>query len=293
MTGLGDLLDAVLRGATAGLGTALFATALVVTYRSTGVLNLSLGGVGSVSAFVLSATWANAGWPMAVGLGLAVAAAVGLGLIGERVMRPVGEASVVVKATATLGILLVIQALIHVVWGAGDRFLPLLVGGGVRFASVRLGWQQVLAAVLALSATALIAAWTRRSPFGMATLAIAEDRHAARALGVRPERVSAAVWMVSAALAGVAGVVLSGLTVLNATEMTLALVAALAAAVIAGFERLWLAIGAAAAVGAAASVAASVPMIARQPGLVESLGFVAVLAVILFRPQTKASVWRA
>src|SRR5581483_983821 len=44
--------------------------------------------------------------------------------------------------------------------------------------------------------------WTRTRPLGMASLAIGEDPAAARLLGVRPQRVTAVIWGLSALLAG-------------------------------------------------------------------------------------------
>ena len=70
--------------------------------------------------------------------------------------------------------------------------------------------------------------------------------------------------------------------------MTFALVTSLAAALVAGFERLGVAVAAAAGVGALAAVGASVPAVAKVPGLVDSLGFLVVLALVMARPRAVA-----
>lgn len=286
---LSTTLEAALRGGIVGTGNGLLAVALVLTFRSTGVLNLALGGVASVAAFVLWGTWTQHGVPLALALPLALAASVGLGLAGERALRPLVRATVVVKAVASLGLLLLVQGGIFVIWGPADRFLPPLVDGSVAVGSVRIGTQQIGTAVLTLAAAALFAAWARHRPLGVASLAIGEDRDAALLLGIRPERVSAAVWGSAALLAGSAGIALSAGAVLNAVEMTLALVTSLAAVLLAGFERLGVAVAAAAGVGALTAAAASVPAVARVSGLVESLGFLAVLGVIFLRPRSPAA----
>jgi branched-chain amino acid transport system permease protein len=140
-----------------------------------------------------------------------------------------------------------------------------------------------------------LSGWTARFPSGAATIAIAEDPDAARLLGIRPHRVAAVVWAIAGVLAAVAGVLLSGFTVLNGTEMTLALTTSLAAALVAGFSSIPLAVLASAAVGAVSAAASSIPRLARISGFDESVGFILVVLVALFlRPRvTAASLERA
>ena len=198
--------EAAARGAVVGTGAGLLALAVVVTFRSTGVLNFALGGIASVSAFVVWELWDQKGAPLAAAVVAGLAVAVGLGLIAERVMRPLASAPVAVRAIATLGLLLLLNGGIVVLWGPADRFLPSLTDGSVPIGSVRVGWQQVGLAAVAVLAAAGLAFWTRTRPLGMASLAIGEDAGAARLLGVRPARVTAVVWGLSALLAGIAGI---------------------------------------------------------------------------------------
>jgi branched-subunit amino acid ABC-type transport system permease component len=259
---------------------------LVLVFRANGVLNLSLGGIASVAGFVMASVWMTAHVPLPFAFLIAVAAGAALGGATERVLRPVRDATVVVKAVSSLGLLLVLQAVILFVWGADDRFLTPIVQGGIQSGVLRIGWQPILTAGIALAAALVLTAWIRMTPSGLATLAIAEDRDAAGLLGIDLTRVAITTWMIAGALAAVAGVLLSGVAVLNTTEMTFALVNALAAALLAGFESVPAAAGAAAGVGAVTSIAASIPAIAHVSGLVESLGFIAVIGVIGFtRPR--------
>ena len=278
--------EAIVRGAITGLGSGLFAIALVLTFRTTRVLNFALAGIASISAFLMSTLWGAGSWPVIPALLVVVALGGVLGAGGEQVFRPLANATVVVKAVAALGLLLVAQAVIALIWGSGERFLPLLVTGSVGSGGLRIAHQHLLVAGASLVVGGGVVAWTRATRTGTATLAIAEDTDAARLLGVRPQRVATIVWAISGASAAIAGVLLSGFTVLNTTEMTLALIAALAAALLAGFESIPLAIGASAGVGAVTAAAASFPELARISGFVESVGFLAVIVVVLvLRPR--------
>jgi len=285
-----DLVAALWRGSIAGLGNGLLAMALVLVFRATQVLNLALGGIASVSAFVMVSLWVTMHVPLPFALLAAVATGAALGAAGERAVRPLRDATVVVKAIAGLGVLLILQAGISFVWGSGDRFLPPIVHGGISHGILRTGWQQIVTAGVTLAVAVALTVWVRRTPSGLATLAVAEDADAARLVGIRLDRVATTAWMMAGALAGAAGVLLSGITVVNTTEMTFALITALAAALLAGFESVPVAAAAAAAIGAVTAVAASITTIAHVSGLVESLGFIIVIAVVAFtRPRGLAA----
>ena len=286
-------VEAAARGAIVGTGAGLLALAVVLTFRSTGVLNFALGGIASVSAFMVWELWSQGGTPLGLAVLVALALSVGLGLVAERVMRPLASAPVAVRAIATLGLLLLFNGSIVLLWGPADRYLPALSGGAVPIGMVRVGSQEIGLAIVAVLAAVALGVWTRTRPLGMASLAIGEDPAAARLLGVRPSRVTAVVWGLSALLAGMAGIGLSGgQGVLNSTGMTLALVASLAAVLLGGFERLGITVAAAAGVGALTAAVAVVPQAARVSGLVESTGFLVVLAVVLLRPR-RAALGRA
>lgn len=283
------LLEAVVRGGITGLGAGLLAVALVVTFRTTRVLNFALGGIASIGAYLMTTLWGAGDVPLAPSLLAVVALGALLGAAGEVALRPLGASSVAVKAVGALGLLLAAQAVIAIVWGAGERFLPPVVTSSVGSGGLRIAHQQIVAALTTLGIAGAITAWTRLTRTGTATLAVAEDEDAATILGLRPRRVASIVWAVSGAVAALAGVLLSSFTVVSTTEMTLTLVGALAAALLAGFRSVPVAVAASAGVGAVTSAAASVPELARVSGFVESVGFVAVLLVVLVvRPRQLA-----
>jgi branched-subunit amino acid ABC-type transport system permease component len=276
--------SAALRGAVTGLGSGLFALALVATFRVTGVLNLALGGIAAVAAFVLWGTWADGSVPLLPALVLTLAVAAVLGLACHVVLLPLERAGTAVKTVATLGLLLVAQGSIAAAWGPGERVLPLLVDGAVGEGDLRVGRQQLLTAAVTVAVAAALAWWVRRRPSGTAALAVGEDPRAARLLGLPARRLAAVTWVLAAVLAGAAGVLLSGLTVLNGSEMTFAMMSGLAAALVAGFDRLSLAVAAAAGVGSITAMAGSLDAVAAVPGLTESLALVLVLVAIVVRP---------
>ena len=286
-------LQSAVYGALLGVGQGLFAVALILTFRSTGFLNLSIGAVATVSAYVVWDLWAKGSTPLGVAIVVALAVATLLGSVTERVLRPLRASTVVVKLVASLGVMLVVQFLVTTVWGTEERFLPLFISGGMQLGRVPLSWQQIMLAIGTVAAAVALQVWVKRTTTGVASLAVAEDAESARALGIPLGRVSAAVWALSALFAGVAGLGLSSFGILNNTEMTLTMVTALAAALIAGFVNIPLAVVAAAGAGAFTAAVSSISSVSHIAGLKESLGFIVVLAVIVLRPKSLGQLGRA
>ena len=113
---LANTVEAAIRGAVVGTGYGLLAMALVVTFRSTRVLNLALGGIASVAAFVVWDLWADGSTALGVAIAIALGVAIGLSLVGHVALRPLDRSPVVVKAVVSLGLLLAVQGGIDAVW---------------------------------------------------------------------------------------------------------------------------------------------------------------------------------
>jgi len=167
------LFEAAVRGAVTGLGSGLLAIALVVTFRTTRVLNFALGGIATIAAFTMSTLWGAGRVPLGPALIVVVALGAILGAAGELALQPLANATVVVKAVGALGLLLLAQAAVTLVWGPGERFLPLLVTSSLGSGGLRLAHQQLLAAGATLALGAAVVVWTRRTRTGTSTLAVA------------------------------------------------------------------------------------------------------------------------
>ena len=122
----------------------------------------------------------------------------------------------------------------------------------------------------------------RRSKFGVAIRAAAENADAARLVGISPDRVSTFVWVVGALLAGVAGILITQVTgTLNASTLSIGfLVRGLTAALIGGLTSL----PGAVAGGLFVGIAEYLIKWRTQSGLPEAIMFVIIVAVLLFRP---------
>ncbi|HUE69233.1 MAG TPA: branched-chain amino acid ABC transporter permease, partial [Candidatus Acidoferrum sp.] len=242
----------LLLGLANGAVFAALALSLVVTYRSSGVVNFATGAIALVTAYTYAflregkllllvpglPQTVNVGvlgfWPAAT-LALGITAVLGL-VLYLLVFRPLRTAPAVARAVASIGVMVTLTSVMTQRVGVN----PVTVGpilptriwtvGGVRLSSDRVWFALVVLAF----AVALAAAY-RFTPFGLRTRAAAENERGAYLSGIHPDRLAAVNWMISAVVAGVSGILIAPIVPLAPLSYTLFIVPALAAAILGGF----------------------------------------------------------
>jgi ABC-type branched-subunit amino acid transport system ATPase component/branched-subunit amino acid ABC-type transport system permease component len=250
-----------------GSGAVFGALALVLTYRSSGVVNFATGAIALYSAYTYAFLRQGEllvpipGLPKTVGLGgplglfpamvisLVLAAVFGVVLYGL-VFRPLRTAPPVAKAVASIGVMLVIQAVLAAGVGTGAVSVKAILPndpvswGGSRIPGDRLWFAAVI--VVLTVALALVFRLTR---FGLAARAAAESEKGALVSGMSPERIAVANWALSSAIAGLSGILIAPIVPLVPVSYTLFIVPALAAALVGNFTALVPAVGAGLVIG--------------------------------------------
>jgi branched-chain amino acid transport system permease protein len=213
---------------------------MVVLYRTTGVLNLAFGAVGAMGALIAWELINNVGWPQ----GPAYLACIAFGgvlmlLYGVAFGPPLAGRDPLVKATATLGLLLILLGTMSWVWSDKARSMVLPTSTpAFDFGDVTVNWTQVIALGLGLVVTFGTLAFLKLTNLGTAMRALANDREITATLGVPVRRVEASAWLVSGLLAGAAGLLLSNLVGLDAATLTFLVISSLSAALIARLRSL-------------------------------------------------------
>lgn len=216
---------------------ALSGVGMVVLYRATGVVFLAFGAVGAMGALIAWSVTTQAGAPDWVGwiacIGVSAVVTLGYGLVfGPQL----AHREPLVKATATLGLLLVLLGAMDLLWttsGGASRSLTLPTdNGGFMIGQVQVDWTQVIGVGAGLAIAVATGLFLRFTKLGTAMRAMANDREITATLGVPVRRVEAAAWLGCGVLAGVAGILLSDLVALDATTLTFLVISSLAAALI-------------------------------------------------------------
>jgi branched-chain amino acid transport system permease protein len=238
MPSLTDLEQFLVTGLSLGGVYALSGVGMVVLYRATGVLNLAFGAVGAFGALIAWQLINHAGfgfWPaflVSVLVGGVVTLAYGM------VFGPaLAGRDPLVKATATLGLTLILLGVMDLVWpssGGASRSLTVPTDNNTfQLGVISVTYTNVISLALGLVITAVTAAFLRFTKLGTAMRAMADDREITATLGVPVRRVTAAAWFGCGVLSGVAGVLLADLVALDATSLTFLVISTLAATLIA------------------------------------------------------------
>jgi branched-chain amino acid transport system permease protein len=276
-------LQFTVSGIAAGSLYAIVALGLVLLYRGTRVVNFAHAGFGAVGAYVFWNLYPDH-VPMVIALAAAIAAAAATGIATERlVARPLAAAPILTLAVATLAVDEIIRFLLTKLASPLPRTVPpLLTKPTIIIGGIVLPAHRLLILLVSFGVSLLLAFFLRRSLFGVAVRAAAEDLTAVRLRGVSAAKVTMFTWGVSAALSAVAGILVAPLLGLSPYFMNLVLIRAFAAALLGGFTSLGGSLVGGIVVGIMVS---HIQRYTTVPGAVEAGVFVVVVAVLLVRPH--------
>ena len=229
-----DFKPFIVTGLALGGVYALSGVGMVVLFRATGVLNLAFGAVGAMGALLSWQLINHNGWAEGPAFLFCVlfGGAVTL-LYGVLFGPPLANRDPLVKATATLGLALILLGIMDLVWSDKARSMILPTSNhGFEVSNVLVNYTQVIAFGFAVLITVSTGLFLRFTNLGTAMRALANDREITATLGVPVRRVEAAAWLGSGLLSGAAGLLLSNLVGLDAATLTFLVISSLAATLI-------------------------------------------------------------
>lgn len=233
------LLELLFQGLSLGMVYSLIALGFVLVFKGTGVFNFAHGDFVMGAAYIVVAVSASQPWGVAVMVALVVLVA--LALVVERLIlrKMVGEPLFAV-VMVTLGLSIMMRAVITMIWGYNDQGFADPIGPGV--------WEPVDGLVLpytglwtiGVSVVLLAALWFfyQRTPAGLALRATAAHQEAAMAQGIDVRRMFALSWAIAAVLATAGGIFLGAFPRQVGLQMGFVALNALPAIIIGGFDSL-------------------------------------------------------
>ncbi len=211
-----ELSRVLVLGVTNGATYSLIAIGLVLVYKASGVFNFAQGEFGTIAIYASSLSLTALGVPYVVALVLGLVAAVGTGLLTERlVIRPLFDAPRVTLLVATAGIALL--AIGVEFWRTADnplRYFDPIISSQEGLARVSpfgvpVSDQKLITLAVLVVASALLYLFFR-SPLGLAVLAASQEPVASELVGVSVRRISTLTWGLAALLGGMAGLLYAG-----------------------------------------------------------------------------------
>ena len=287
-----DLIVEIVRGIATGCIYALLALGLTLIYQVSGVVNFAQGALAAVGAYGLWSLLVQHGlsfWPAAA---LTVAAAILFGAVLQAVLMQRLQRSPAASLIVTLGLLIVLEGAIGIIWGYSSPTPPLVFSLPVSaFQQVSIGAVSLTQLDLAsIGVTAILIllffAFLRYTRAGAAVRAVAQSEQGAALVGIRVWQVRLMAWGISAGIAVVAGVLIATTTQQAPTMAEVYLLNAFAGAVIGGLDDLVGAAAGALRVGIVQDVVALyIPTDLTNVGVRSSgVVFLLLLIVLLLRP---------
>lgn len=214
----------------------LTAMGLVLTYRTSGILNLAHGAIGMVCTYVFWQAQNQWGWPIGFALLLSLGvAAPAVGMISYLVIfRWVKNRSTAHQLTAAVALMLGLQGVASVVWGTLSvevasifPFHLYRVTNGLVISSEQFGTMAVTLV------TSVVVWWyIQHTRFGLRTRAVVDRESVAELTGENTTRVHMINWGLASVIATISGILISTFTLLDPVTLTLIVIQAMAVAVI-------------------------------------------------------------
>jgi branched-chain amino acid transport system permease protein len=225
-------------GLSSGGTWALLALAIVVIYRSTGVVNFAQGEMAMLSTFVAwSLVHHGLSYWVAFFVTIALSFLGGVG-IERAVIRPVERAPVLTIVIVTLGLVFAVDGIARWGWSSETRSLPNAFSTRpIDVAGVAFSIQDLGNIAVCLGVVVLFGLLFRYTKLGLALRAAALNPQESRLVGVRVSWMLALGWGLAAAMGAVSGMLTApALASFDQNLMQPVLLYALAGAVLGGLE---------------------------------------------------------
>ena len=227
----------VVSGLATGSIFASMALALVLIYRSMGVINFAQGELAMFSTYI---AWQliQMGVPMLAAFFITIVVAFAGGVVLERVViRPVERAPQLTLVIVTLGLFTAINGLAGWIWGYIVKpFPPLFPSAPLQVGGVAFSAQDVGIIVVSFVTLGLVTLFFQKSKLGLAMRAAAIYPEQSRVLGIRVGWMLALGWGLASLVGAISGIMIAPVVFLDPNMMQSIIVYAFAAAVLGGVE---------------------------------------------------------
>jgi len=201
----------------AGLGSgglyALTGLALVLIYKATRVVNMAIGEILMLGAYIFMGFSAGIALPIWASVILAILCTGLVGGVVERtIIRPMLGENAISIFMVTIGLGSVLVGTVEIIWGANPQRLiefmpkaPIFIGEA--YLSSKVGYSFVVAAIVLGVFLLIFRTWRG----GVALRATAGDQGAAYSMGINVPKVFSSVWVITSMIAAGAGILVGSI----------------------------------------------------------------------------------
>jgi branched-chain amino acid transport system permease protein len=235
---MADFMQQVVAGLASGSIYASLALALVLIHRATGVINFAQGEMATLSTYVAWTLTTNHGWGYWPAFVVTLAVSfLGGAAVHQTIIRPNEKGSLLRVVIVTIGLLIMINGLVTLIWGGEVRAVQSpFPSGTTEIAGVAITTADIGTILVVLATVVVLWLLFQYTKIGLAMRAAAVNPAEARLVGVRVTWMLSLGWGLAAVLGAVAGMLAAPSVFLDPNLMAAILIYAFAAAVLGGID---------------------------------------------------------
>jgi branched-chain amino acid transport system permease protein len=214
---LNYLLQLFVSGLSVGSVYAVIGIGFVVIYKATKILNFAHGEILMIAAYFCLVLVENLHLNFLVAFLLTLAFCAMMGLMIERfIFRPMIGEPVFAVVMITLGLSIILRPLTGMVFGFGNVMFPSpFPQKPIVFSNVVISHAHLWTFIISCAVMAIFFLFFKYSKVGIAMRAAAERQIVAFLMGIDVKKIFSLSWAIAAATAGIAGILLANVMVMN------------------------------------------------------------------------------
>lgn len=283
---MAEVLQQIINGVVVGAAYALIATGLTVIFGLIKVVNFAHGEFYMVGAVFMYYLVMAAGINYFAALPLAVILAMVVGLLADRLLlKPLRNAAESTTTLAMIGLSVLLQNLVMVTSGPMPKMIAMPFSPApIHMGPLLVQSNRIFAGVVTL--VVIVAAdWAlRSSPAGRDIRATFQDRDAAALVGIPVDKIYRMTFTVGSGMAALAGALLGSIFMVNPTMGEMAVGKAFTIVIVGGLGNFRGAVFVGLLLGVVEALAAGY----ISAGYKDAIGFIIVVAVLLYKPMAQA-----
>jgi len=280
-------LQLVISGFALGMVYALIAIGFVIILKCSQAFNIAQGHFVMIGGYLGYTFLVMFGLPVWASLLAAIAAAVIMGLLIERLtLRPLVGQPVLAVIMITIALAALLEGLATLIWGGEYKtyhgVLPTLT---LQLGELSVPPEMLIGLIVSIVAVAILMLFFRYTKSGLAMRATAEDEQVVQSAGIRVTTVYALSWVIACIVGVIGGIILGGVSgvMIPLAEVGLK---AFAVVLLGGVNSIGGAIVAGIILGVLENVAAGyLDPLLPGGGLAHVFPFIVMIIVLIFRPH--------
>jgi branched-chain amino acid transport system permease protein len=280
-------LQLVTSGFALGMVYALIAIGFVIILKCSKAFNIAQGHFVMIGGYLGFTFLVNFHLPIWASLLAAIAVAIIMGLLIERLtLRPLVGQPVLAVIMMTIALAAVLEGLATLIWGGEYKtyhgVLPTIT---LKIGELSIPPETLIGVMVSIVVVVILMLFFRYTKTGLAMMATAEDEQVVQSAGIKVTTVYTISWVIACVVGVIGGIILGGVSGVMVSMSNVGL-KAFAVVLLGGVNSIGGAIIAGIIVGVLENVAAGYldPLLPAGGGLANVFPFIVIIIVLIFKP---------